>query len=165
MLENTGSQPAQFQSVVGTWTVSPLQDWVSTSATSRYLVLRDCLCACQVVCHIWLFVMPWTAARQTSLSIRFSWQEYWSALPCPPPEDLPYPGIKSKSLTSPALASGFFTSATREAHSCLHLWLISSWSQSFHSIKNTAHQPEVVQEMNWEAKALFLCFDKDSIEG
>ena len=27
----------------------------------------------------------------------FSWHEYWSGLPCPPPEDLPNPGIESRS--------------------------------------------------------------------
>ena len=43
-------------------------------------------------------------------------QEYWSGLPCPPPRDLPDPGIKAASLSSPALAGGFFTtSATCEA--------------------------------------------------
>ena len=31
-------------------------------------------------------------------------QEYWSGLPCPPPGDLPNPGIKPASLMSPALA-------------------------------------------------------------
>ena len=36
-------------------------------------------------------------------------QEYWSGLPCPPPGDLPNPGIELTSLTSPALADGFFT--------------------------------------------------------
>ena len=36
-------------------------------------------------------------------------QEYWSGLPCPPPRDLPDPGIKPASLMSPALAGGFFT--------------------------------------------------------
>jgi len=30
-------------------------------------------------------------------------KEYWSGLPCPPPEDLPDPGIKSASPVSPAL--------------------------------------------------------------
>ena len=35
-------------------------------------------------------------------------QEYWSGLPCPPPGDLPDPGIKPMSLTSPASAGGFF---------------------------------------------------------
>ena len=40
----------------------------------------------------------------------------WSGLPCPPPEDLPNPGIEPMSLTSPALADSFFTtSATWEA--------------------------------------------------
>ena len=37
-------------------------------------------------------------------------------MPCPPPGDLPDPGIVPTSLTSPALAGGFFTtSATWEA--------------------------------------------------
>ena len=46
----------------------------------------------------------------------FSRQEYWSGLPCPPPEDLLDPEIKGMSLTSPALAGGFFTTgATWEA--------------------------------------------------
>ena len=45
----------------------------------------------------------------------FSRQEYWSGLPSPPPGDLPNGGIEPTSLTSPALASGFFTtSATWE---------------------------------------------------
>ena len=39
----------------------------------------------------------------------FSRQEYWSGLPCPPPGDLPNPGIE---LVSPALAGGFFTTST-----------------------------------------------------
>ena len=36
-----------------------------------------------------------------------SGQEYWSGLPCPPPRDLPNPGIEPASLKSPALAGGF----------------------------------------------------------
>jgi len=45
----------------------------------------------------------------------FARQEYWNGLPCPPPGDLPDPGIKPKSLTSPAMAGRFFsTSATQE---------------------------------------------------
>ena len=46
----------------------------------------------------------WTVACQASLSTRFSRQEYWSGLPCPPPGDLHDPGIKPASLTSPASA-------------------------------------------------------------
>ena len=47
--------------------------------------------------------------------MEFSRQEYWSGLSFPSSGDLPDPGIKPMSLTSPALAGGFFTtSATWE---------------------------------------------------
>ena len=36
-------------------------------------------------------------------------QEYWSGLPCPPPGDLPNPGIEPTTLMSPALVGGLFT--------------------------------------------------------
>ena len=56
-----------------------------------------------------------TEACQISLSMGFSRQESWSGLPFPSPGDLPDPGIEPRSLTSPALASVFFTtSATWE---------------------------------------------------
>ena len=40
-----------------------------------------------------LFVTLWTVARQAPLSMGFSRQEYWSGLACPPPGDLPDPGL------------------------------------------------------------------------
>ena len=55
----------------------------------------------QLLICVRLFVTPWTVAGQAPLSMGFSRQEYWSGLPCPPPEDLPNPGIK---LRSPAFA-------------------------------------------------------------
>ena len=62
-------------------------------------------------------VTLWTIARQDPLSMGFSRQEYLSGFPCPSPGDLPDPGIKPASLTSPALAGGFFiASTTWEAH-------------------------------------------------
>ena len=64
-----------------------------------------------------LFETPWTVANQVPLFMGFSRQEYWSGLPCPPPVDLPDPGIKPTFLMSPALAGRFFTTtATCEAH-------------------------------------------------
>jgi len=39
----------------------------------------------------------------------FPRQEYWNGLPCPPPGDLPKPGVKPVSLVRPALAGRFFT--------------------------------------------------------
>ena len=54
-------------------------------------------------------------AHQVPLSMGFSRQEYWSGLPCPPPGNLPNPGIEPAFLTSPALTGRFFTtSATWE---------------------------------------------------
>ena len=38
----------------------------------------------------------------------------WVAM-CPPPGDLPYPGIEPTSFTSTALAGGFFTTSTTYA--------------------------------------------------
>ena len=49
------------------------------------------------------FAIPWTVARQASLSMGFSRPEYWSRLPFPSPGDLPDLGIKSTFPMSPAL--------------------------------------------------------------
>ena len=61
---------------------------------------------------------PWTTQ-----SMEFSRSEYWSGLSCPPPEDLPNPGIEAMSLMSPALAGEFFTTrATREVQYVVTRW-------------------------------------------
>ena len=66
--------------------------------------------------YVQFFATLWTVAHQAPLSMRFSRQEYWTGLPCPPPGDLPNPGIEPTILRSPTLAGGFFTtSATWEA--------------------------------------------------
>ena len=95
--------------------------------------------------HVQLFVSLWSVAYQAPLSMGFSKQDSWSGLLCPPPGDLPHPGIKLRSPMSPALAGGFFTtSSICEAHSKEHffhnrlvyeevlsftdeLWCPSSW--------------------------------------
>ena len=59
---------------------------------------------------------PWTVARQAPLSMGFSRLEYWSGLPCPPPGDLPDPGIKPASPMSPAPQADFYHWATEEVH-------------------------------------------------
>ena len=46
---------------------------------------------------VWLYVTPRTVAHQAPLSMGFSRQEHWSVLPCPPPGDLPGPGIEHSS--------------------------------------------------------------------
>ena len=67
--------------------------------------------------HVQFFATLWTVAHQALLSMGFSRQEYCSGLLCPPPGDLPDPGIEPVSPTSPALADVFFTTSTTwEAH-------------------------------------------------
>ena len=53
----------------------------------------------KVLSHVLLFANPWTVAYHAPPSMGFSRQEYWSELPFPCPEDLPYPGIKPGSPT------------------------------------------------------------------
>ena len=50
--------------------------------------------------HVQLFATLWTIALQDPRSMGFCRQEYCSELPCPPPGDLPDPGIEPISLKS-----------------------------------------------------------------
>ena len=82
---------------------------------SLHSPVNGLVCVC-VLSHVRLFVTLRTVAHQAPLSVGFSRQEYWNGLPCPPPGDLPNPGIEPASLMFPALADGFFpTSTTWEA--------------------------------------------------
>ena len=53
--------------------------------------------------HVWLFAAYWLWPTRLRCPWNFLRQEHWSGLPCPPPGDLPDPGIKPGSPTSPAL--------------------------------------------------------------
>ena len=57
-----------------------------------------CVHACVLSCftRVQLCAILLTVACQTPPSSGFSRQEYWNGLPCPPPEDLPDPGIVSR---------------------------------------------------------------------
>ena len=65
------------------------------------------VCVCVCVSHSVASdsFQPRTVAHQAPLSVEFSRQEYWSALPFPSPGDLPDPGIEPVPLTSPSLGS------------------------------------------------------------
>ena len=89
-----------------------------------------------------------SVSRQATLSMEFSKQEYWSGLPCPPPGDLPNPGIEHRSLAlqvdalrseppgkpkntgvgSLSLLQGNFLTQGRNLHlSCTGLWVFHHW--------------------------------------
>ena len=63
-----------------------------------------------VVSQVCLFLIPWTIAYQTPLSVEFFRQEYCRGLPLPSPRDLPDPGIEPKSpaLQADSLPSNLF---------------------------------------------------------
>ena len=61
-----------------------------------------CVCA-QSLRSCPTFATLWTRAHQVTLSMGFSRLEYWIGLPCHPPGNIPDPGIKPKSPSSPTL--------------------------------------------------------------
>ena len=74
--------------------------------TELILLLVPCMRMCCVLNYfscVWLFVTLWTVALQAPLSMGFSRQEYWRALPCPPPGDLSDPGIELMFPVTPAM--------------------------------------------------------------
>ena len=60
---------------------------------------------CAKLPQLCLTVTQWTVTCQASLSMGFSRQEHW--LLCPPPGDLPNPGIKPMSPVTPTLHSKY----------------------------------------------------------
>ena len=73
-----------------------------------FALISVCVCVC---CHVWLFVHSMGCSLPDPLSMGFSRREYWSGLPCPPPRNLPDPGIEPM---PPALAGRFSTTVLPE---------------------------------------------------
>ena len=68
-----------------------------------HFLFSNLLCVCVCVCtqsfsRVQFFETPWTVAHQAPLSMGLSWQDHWSELPFPAPEDLPDPSIEPMSL-------------------------------------------------------------------
>ena len=62
---------------------------------------KECVRECSVMSGVWVWTL-WTIAHKAPLSMGFCRQEYWRGLPSPPPESLPYQGIKPASSVPPA---------------------------------------------------------------
>ena len=87
----------------------------SQGSRSSLLASGGTLCASVCVCihvqslnRVGLFATSRTVAHQAPLSMEFSREEYWSGLPFHSPGALPFSEMEP---TSPALASGFFTTS------------------------------------------------------
>ena len=70
----------------------------SISSKLSPLLAQSCsqkmLCCAQSLSRVQLFVNPWTVARQTPLSIGILQVRILECVACPPPGDLPNPGIE-----------------------------------------------------------------------
>ena len=82
------------------------------------LVTKSCLS----ICHPVMDCSP-----PDPLSMGFSRQKYWSGLPFPPPGDLPNPGIKPISPSSPALQADSLPLSHRWSPATTHSWS-DKWS-------------------------------------
>jgi len=89
--------------VTGAW----LSEWMSLCCS-----LTATLLYAQMFNHVWLFAIPWTIVHQDPLHVGFSWQEYWSRVPFPPPGNLLDLRIEPMSLMSPHWKADFFTTST-----------------------------------------------------
>ena len=75
----------------------------------QFIMHAKSLQFCLTLCNPMDCSLPGSPAR---LLCPLDSPEYWSGLPCPPPEDLLDPGIEQLSLKSPALAGGFSITST-----------------------------------------------------
>ena len=78
-----------------------------------YENLQDLLACVPASCFscVSLSAILWTVVCQAPLFVGFLRQEYWNGMLDPPLGDLPGPGIKLTSLTSPTLAGRFLTTS------------------------------------------------------
>ena len=111
--------------------------------------------ACMLSCFspVQLFATPWTVARQASLSMGFSSKESWNGWTLPPPGDLPDPGIKPSSLTTPALEGGFFITSAISLNLLIKQWepwfaeeQTERWSNSIKGQAGWRRSPESTPE-------------------
>ena len=79
----------------------------------------------------------WTIICQAPLSMRFSRQECWSGLPCPPPGDLPNPGIDPHLL-------------------CLLHWQVGSLPLS--TTWEALRQSEIIVSWPWDNLKLYCTY-------
>ena len=101
-MEERGRLQSMGSQRVGRDWMTSLTHWLHCLKT--YMGVHALLSCFSCVWFLW----PHGLAHEAPLFMGFLRQEYWSGLPCPPPGDLPEPGIKLTFLTSSALAGRFF---------------------------------------------------------
>ena len=110
------SLPKDSLSAIGLWSrafimLKNRRNRISRTQKGGLVITMSLLHACVLshFSHVWLHATPWTISCQAYLSMKFSRQEYWSGLSCPPPGGLPDSRVELESLMSPVLAGRCFT--------------------------------------------------------
>ena len=100
---------------------------------------------CSVTSVVSDSVTLWSVVHQVLLSMRFSRQEYWCGLSCPPPGDLPGPGIEP---VSPALQADALPRSHRESSQWdVQAAIFLMWQEKK---KSSLHvQAKFMAEMGW----------------
>ena len=83
--------------------------------------------------------------------MEFSRQEYWSGLPFPTPRDLSDAGIEPKSLASPAMEGGFFTTVLPGKP----VWLLDKleYMWCFYHLQSGGNSSANPTELGWKLYA------------
>ena len=84
-------------------TLNIRQQWGKINMKIRVLEARYYMYELSHFSWVRPFAILWTVALQPPLSMGFPRQKYCRGLPCPPPGDLPDPGIEPASSVTPAL--------------------------------------------------------------
>ena len=87
------------------WKMSDMKECILCACMHACMHAKS-LQSCLALCKTWTIDSPQGCSVHGILQAR-----HWSGLPCPPPGDLPDPGIEPASLTSSALAGRFFTTS------------------------------------------------------
>ena len=106
---------------------------------------------------------PWTAAARLLCPWGFSRKEYWSGLPCPPPRDLPNPGIEptSQALQADSLLSEPPGKLKNTEVSCLSLLQVVFLTQE--SNWGLLHHRQILHQLSYQGSPILhvvnhICF-------
>ena len=101
-----------------------------------------------------LFATLRTVGHQAALSMGFSKQESWSGLPCPPPGDLPDPGIELVCPLSLALQEDSFP-LSHQGSPYIMIWILN---RSFSKKKSEVSQscPTLCNPMDYSLSGSFV---------
>ena len=116
---------------------SHTQKIIFWSYTAISMVLDpELLCCCLVTSVVPTVWDPVDRSPQAPLSMGFSRQEHWSGLPCPPPGDLPHPGIEPRSPSLQAGSLPMSHQGSPQKYTIYHL-LNSEFVQILSVVQNT----------------------------